>query len=127
MDLLIDTNAFLWFCEDNPNLSVKAKLYIENPNNRDFLSMASLWELAIKISLKKMKLKIPFERFIELIQENGFKLLPITSEHTLQVSKLEFHHRDPFDRLIIAQGIVEDLPVVSVDENFDKYQINRIW
>jgi PIN domain nuclease of toxin-antitoxin system len=64
MDLLGGTNAFLWFCEDNPNLSVKAKLYIENPNNRDFLSMASLWELAIKISPKKMKLKIPFERFI---------------------------------------------------------------
>jgi PIN domain nuclease of toxin-antitoxin system len=127
MELLVDTNAFLWFCEDNPKLSNKAKQCIENPNNINFLSMASLWELAIKISLKKINLKISFERFIELIQENGFKLLTITPEHTLQVSELKFHHRDPFDRLIIAQGIVEDIPIISVDEIFDNYQINRIW
>jgi PIN domain nuclease of toxin-antitoxin system len=100
---------------------------MENPNNSNYLSVASLWEFAIKISLNKMKLKIPFERFIELIEENGFKLLPITPEHTKQVSILEFHHRDPFDRLIIAQGIVEDIPIISVDVIFDNYQINRIW
>jgi PIN domain nuclease of toxin-antitoxin system len=127
MDLLIDTNAFLWFCEDNPKLSSIAKKYIENSSNTSFISMASLWEIAIKISLGKMKLKIPFDKFIYLVEENGFEILSITFEHTLVISKLEFHHRDPFDRLIIAQGIVEDIPIISTDSAFDKYKINRIW
>jgi len=86
MDLLLDTNAFLWFCEDNPKLSSAAKQYIENQNNTSFVSMASLWEIAIKLSLGKIKLKIPFEKFIELVEDNGFKILSITFEHTLNVS-----------------------------------------
>jgi PIN domain nuclease of toxin-antitoxin system len=127
MDLLLDTNAFLWFCEDNPKLSSTAKQYIENQNNTSFVSMASLWEIAIKLSLGKIKLKIPFEKFIELVEDNGFKILSITFEHTLNVSQLEFYHRDPFDRLIIAQGIVEDIPIISADSKFDGYTVNRIW
>ena len=127
MDLLLDTNAFLWFCEDNPKLSPIGKQYIENPNNASFISMASLWEIAIKLSLGKLKLKIPFEKFVELVEDNGFKILSITFEHALNVSKLEFHHRDPFDRLLISQGIVEDIPIITADTAFDKYKINRIW
>jgi len=127
MYILLDTNAFLWFCEDSRNLSPVAKQYIENPNNTSFISIASFWEIAIKISLRKMKLRIPFEEFIKLIEENGFKILSITFEHTVQLSKMEFHHRDPFDRLIIAQGIVEEQPVISSDSAFDKYEIKRIW
>ncbi len=88
--------------------------------------MASLWEIAIKLSLGKLKLKIPFEKFVELVEDNGFKILSITFEHALNVSKLEFHHRDPFDRLIISQGIVEDIPIITADTTFDKYKINRI-
>ena len=127
MDLLLDTNAFLWFCEDNPKLSSIGKQYIENPNNTSFISMASLWEIAIKLSLGKLKLKIPFEKFVKLVEDNGFKILSITFEHALNVSKLEFHHRDPFDRLLICQGIVEDIPIITADTIFDKYKINRIW
>jgi len=89
--------------------------------------MASLWEIAIKLSLGKIKLKIPFEKFIELVEDNGFKILSITFEHTLNVSQLEFYHRDPFDRLIISQGIVEDIPIISADSKFDNYNVNRIW
>ena len=127
MDLLLDTSAFLWFSEDNPKISSTARQYIENPNNTNFLSMASLWEIAIKLSLGKIELKIPFEKFVELVEDNGFKILSITFEHTLNVSNLEFYHRDPFDRLIICQGIVEDIPIISSDSIFDKYEINRIW
>lgn len=127
MNLLLDTNAFLWFCEDNPNLSSIGKQYIENPNNTSFISMASLWEIAIKMSLGKLKLKIPFKKFVELVEDNGFKILSITFEHTLTVSTLEFHHRDPFDRILISQGIVEDIPIITADCTFDKYKINRIW
>ena len=127
MDLLLDTNAFLWFCEDNAKLSSIGKQYIENPNNTSFISMASLWEIAIKMSLGKLKLKIPYKKFVELVEDNGFKILSITFEHTLNVSKLEFHHRDPFDRLLISQGIVEDIPIITADSTFDKYKINRIW
>ena len=127
MDLLLDTNAFLWFCEDNPKLSSTTKQYIENQNNTSFVSMASLWEIAIKLSLGKIKLKIPFEKFIELVEDNGFKILSITFEHTLNVSQLEFYHRDPFDRLIISKGIVEDIPIISADSKLDNYTVNRIW
>lgn len=127
MDLLLDTNAFLWFCEDNPKLSSIGKQYIENPNNASFISMASLWEIAIKLSLGKLKFKISFDKFVELVEDNGFKILSITFEHALNVSKLEFHHRDPFDRLLISQGIVEDIPIITADTAFDKYKINRIW
>ena len=127
MDLLLDTNAFLWFCEDNPKLSSIGKQYIENPNNTSFISMASLWEIAIKLSLGKLKLKIPFDKFVELVEDNGFKILSITFEHALNVSNLEFHHRDPFDRLLISQGIVEDIPIITADTAFDRYKINRIW
>ena len=127
MDLLLDTNAFLWFCEDNPKLSSIGKQYIENPNNTSFISMASLWEIAIKLSLGKLKLKIPFDKFVELVEDNGLMILSITFEHALNVSKLEFHHRDPFDRLLISQGIVEDIPIITADTAFDKYKINRIW
>lgn len=127
MDLLLDTNAFLWFSEDNPKLSPTAKQYIENPNNYCYMSIASLWEISIKISLNKMKLKIPFDKFFRLIEDNGFKVLPITFEHTLQVSKLIFHHKDPFDRLLISQAIVEDVPIITSNEIFKSYKINCIW
>lgn len=80
-----------------------------------------------KLSLGKIILKIPFEKFIELVEDNGFKILSITFEHTLNVSQLEFYHRDPFDRLIISQGIVEDIPIISADIKFDEYKVNRIW
>jgi PIN domain nuclease of toxin-antitoxin system len=127
MDFLLDTNAFLWFSEDNPKLSPTAKKYIEDPNNYCYMSIASLWEISIKISLNKINLKISFEKFFRLIEDNGFKVLPITFEHTLQVSKLIFHHKDPFDRLIISQAIVEDVPIITSDEIFNSYKIKCIW
>jgi len=127
MNLLFDTHAFLWFSEDNPSLSKKTKLIIENPENNCFISMASLWEMAIKISLKKLNIKLNFNQMLEEIYKHDFILLPIDFDHTVELTSMDFHHRDPFDRLIIAQSIVENLTIISIDKVFDKYNIKRIW
>lgn len=93
-----------------------------------FISPASIWEIAIKISLGKYVLPAPFAAFWdEQLQTNNFSLLPISVSHTARVVNLPFYHRDPFDRLIIAQALVEELPVVSSDKTFDQYGVIRVW
>lgn len=128
MNILLDTHAFLWFIAGSDELSDKAREHIEDENNRVFLSAASLWEMAIKVSLGKLTLSEPFETLIpEQLALNGVEILGITVAHTTQVANLPFHHRDPFDRLIIAQALEEQLPVISVDGAFDEYGVKRIW
>ena len=127
MDLLLDTHAFIWFAENNKSLTLKAKKAIENPNNSTFISIASLWEIAIKISIGKLELKQPFENIIEPIKENAIEIIPITFEHTLKVSKLEFHHKDPFDRIIIAQALTDQMTIISNEKIFDNYKVKRTW
>jgi PIN domain nuclease of toxin-antitoxin system len=128
MNILLDTHAFLWFIAGSDELSDKARELIEDENNRIFLSAASLWEMAIKVSLGKLTLSEPFETLIpEQLALNGLEILDITIAHTTQVANLPFHHRDPFDRLIIAQALEEQLPVISVDNAFDEYGVTRIW
>ena len=94
---LLDTHAFIWFVEEDTRLSEKARKAIEEKGIANFVSMASLWEIAIKISLGKLELKTPFPRIMEEIVKNGFKLLPITFEDTLTLTNLPFHHRDRSD------------------------------
>ena len=90
--------------------------------------MASVWEIAIKVSIDKLELSEPFETFIpEQLAENGIELLDISVEHAAQIVSMPFHHRDPFDRLIAAQASVEKMTLLSVDEVFDSYGINRLW
>ena len=127
MNLLLDTHTFLWFSEDNKSLSKNAKSLIEDIENNCIISIASLWEMAIKISLKKLKIKLDFKQMLEEINKHDFMLLPIDFEHTVELTSMEFHHRDPFDRLLIAQSIVENLTIISIDEIFDKYNVKRIW
>lgn len=127
MKLLLDTHAFIWFVDNDARLPQKTKNQIENINNTIQISIASLWEIAIKISLEKLKISEPLEKIIELIADNGFEILPILPEHIIDISRLEFHHRDPFDRIIIIQGLTENLLIVSKDEIFDKYGVKRIW
>lgn len=128
MRFLLDTQAFLWFILDNPKLSNAAKMLIENPDNSRLLSMASIWEMAIKSSLGKLIFKQPFAIFIpHQLQINGIELLDIKLAHTMAILNLPLHHRDPFDRLIIGQSIVENLPVVTVDSMFEAYPINCIF
>jgi PIN domain nuclease of toxin-antitoxin system len=128
MRLLLDTHAFLWFIMGSPNLSVNARALIENPANERLLSVASLWEIAIKVSLGKLTLSAPFDELIPAqLKLNGIDLLSIKVDHLSTLTTLPFHHRDPFDRLIIAQAMVEKLPVISIDAAFDTYGVTRDW
>jgi PIN domain nuclease of toxin-antitoxin system len=126
--LLLDTHTFLWFLLDDPQLSPTARDFIINPANDIEVSPATYWEIAIKISLGKYELPEPYDIFIEReITANDFHILPIEPKHTAVLTTLPFYHRDPFDRLLIAQAMVEDIPVLSIDSAFDAYPIIRYW
>jgi PIN domain nuclease of toxin-antitoxin system len=128
MDLLLDTHTFLWFVNDDANLSPAAKVLIEDPQNNPILSIASIWEMSIKISLKKLVIPEPPIQFIENeLTQNRIATLPISVRHLEHVIALPFHHRDPFDRLMIAQAMSENIPIVSRDGLFDLYPIQRLW
>jgi len=127
MNLLLDTHTFIWFSEGNKSLPKQAKELIEDINNISFVSMASLWEMSIKISLNKLQIKIPFENLYDVIIDNGFMILPISFNHLVTQNNLDFYHRDPFDRLLISQSLSEDMPLISKEEVFDNYSIKRIW
>lgn len=128
MKLLLDTHAFLWWIRDADSLSGKARKAIADERNQCFLSMASCWEMAIKKSLGKLEIPEPVSGFVaEQIAANRFSLLPIDLRHISRVSRLAFHHRDPFDRLLAAQASEEDMSIVSADPIFQKYGIERVW
>lgn len=128
MSLLLDTHTLLWFLLDDPRLSENAREHIVIQEESIFVSPASLWEIAIKISLGKYALPIPFRVFWdEQLMINDLILLPITVSHTAKLVDLPFHHRDPFDRLIIVQALVEKIQLVSKDKMFDHYDVNRLW
>ena len=128
MNILLDTHAFLWFVWDDAHLSQTAKDTITDPNNRKLVSVASVWEIAIKVSLQKLDLGMPYQQFMQSqLAINLFEILSLTLEHGAEVSRLPFHHRDPFDRLMIAQSMCEQIPIVSADPAFDAYSIKRIW
>lgn len=128
MRALLDTHSFLWFVSADPKLSSKAEGLISEGANELLLSVASVWEVAIKVSLGRLPLAAPVHEFIpEQLRRNWIDLLPIEASHTFEVARLPFHHRDPFDRLLIAQALVENLPIVSADSAFDDYKVERIW
>jgi PIN domain nuclease of toxin-antitoxin system len=128
MKLLLDTHTLLWFIAGSASLSAYARSLIEDAANEEFVSIVSIWETAIKVSIGKMSLSAPFDvLFPHQLQINGFELLPVEVEHTSIVTTLPFHHRDPFDRLLIAQAIAERLTLVSVDDVLDNYGITRLW
>jgi PIN domain nuclease of toxin-antitoxin system len=128
MKILIDTHALLWLITDNKKLSKNSKIYFTDPKNELYFSMASFWEICIKVSIGKLSLSTNWEQTIkEELNFNSVQLLPISTKHCIQVNKLPFHHRDPFDRLIIAQAVVEEFHVMSIDEHFVHYPISLIW
>ena len=109
-------------------MSQNAREVMEDFDNELFMSIASLWEIAIKVSINKLELTKPFDTFIpEKIEDNEINILQISIPHLSEMMKLPFHHRDPFDRLIIAQSIAEDLPVIGCDGFFKSYEIDMIW
>jgi PIN domain nuclease of toxin-antitoxin system len=128
MRILLDTHAFLWFIMGSADLGAGARAAIEDQHNETLLSMASLWEIAIKVSIRKLTLSEPMETLIPAqVEQNGFAILSIKLEHVTIVSKLPFHHRDPFDRLLAAQCITEDIALVTTDSAFEKYGVRRVW
>ncbi|NET57989.1 MAG: type II toxin-antitoxin system VapC family toxin [Symploca sp. SIO2E6] len=127
MKLLLDTHTFLWFINDSPQLSKDAKNLLESEADL-LLSVASLWEIAIKVSIGKLSLPDRYDKFIpQQLTVNEIEILPISMVHLAMVAKLPFHHRDPFDRLLIAQAMVEQVSIVSIDVVFDSYAVNIIW
>ena len=128
MKLLTDTHTFLWFVYNDPQLSSTARNLIADPANDILLSLASVWELAIKYGIGKLTLTQPVELFVpDQLQRNNMQTLPILMSHALYVAKLPLHHRDPFDRLMIAQSLLEAIPIISVDAVFDNYGVQRFW
>jgi PIN domain nuclease of toxin-antitoxin system len=128
MEYLLDTHSFLWFINGDDQLSLKAKNTIADPNSIKFISIASFWEIAIKVNLGKLSLDMAYQDLRQHIIANGFEVLPITFEHTIELTGLELFHRDPFDRIIIAQALSEKLIVISKDGNFSKYsELKLLW
>ena len=128
MRALLDTSAFLWFISGSDRLSDTARNHIADMDNDLVLSIASLWKIAIKTNLGKLELAKPFDQLIpDQLEQNAIEILPMTLHHLATVAHLEFHHRDPFDRLIIAQGITEHLPVITSDTIFRKYPVEVMW
>lgn len=128
MKVLLDSHALLWFVWDHPKLSPKARDLMVDSQNDLLFSMGSLWEIAIKVSIGKLALAGPYEVFMkQVITTNHITILPVTVRHTATVASLPFHHRDPFDRLLIAQAMVEQVPIICGDTAFDAYPVTRLW
>ena len=121
MNLLLDTHVLLWWLDDSPSLLKSERRAIANPQNLIVLSAVVIWEIRIKQALGKLSIT---PNFYEVIKDEGFEMLPITPEHACAVGNLQMHHRDPFDRMIIAQAKLEGLMVVTHEAIFKKYDIS---
>ncbi len=127
MKYLFDTHVFIWYALGDERLSPRAKDLIDSRHDR-FISMANIWEIAIKVNIGHLEFKEPFEKVLtDQFRINDYKLLNIKLQHLFKLSSLPLHHRDPFDRLIISQALIEKIPIVSVDKKFDDYGVDTIW
>lgn len=128
MKLLMDTHALILFAENSRSLSKTARHHLEDDEHEVYYSVASIWEMTIKHQLGKLALKSPLDsKFRGQVLHSGIRELRIEFEHVVQTGNLPFHHRDPFDRLLVAQAIVGGFSVVSQDTQLDAYPVNRIW
>jgi PIN domain nuclease of toxin-antitoxin system len=126
--LLLDTHSFLWWVGAGRALSRRARSAIGSGRNECFVSIATAWEIAIKVSLGSLRVEGSLDRFLpDQIAANGFQPLPIDLRHAARVATLPFHHRDPFDRLLVAQALEEELAVVTADPVFAEYGVKRVW
>ena len=126
--IIIDTQAFLDLRGGHPRLSSQAKKCFLDPQNEIFLSIASVWEIQIKVALKKLQLGVPVPELVQSALVSGsVKLLPVELDHIYALGDLPFHHKDPFDRLIMAQAIFEKMSILSADPSLDGYGVERKW
>lgn len=128
MKILLDTHTFLYFITGSTNLSTVARTAIETPNNHRFLSIASLWEIAIKVGIQKLEVGMSMSELVRRqVHGNAIEILQIESHHLDHLVTLPFHHKDPFDRLMIAQSFSENIPLVTKDGIFSAYGVSMIW
>lgn len=128
MRVLLDTHAMYWDIEGDPQLSDTARTLIQKTSNEVLVSPASYWEIAIKVSVGKWRLNRPYDDFLDLaFHQYGFQVLPILPAHTARLITLPFHHKDPFDRLLAAQALVEGVPIISNDAVLDAYGVRGLW
>lgn len=131
MKYIIDTHTFIWFNKGSENLSKLSRQIIENDGNEIFISIVSLWEMSIKISLGKLKIEMPYENIIDDVYGANMQIISLDFVHTVIQNKLPFHHKDPFDRIIASQALSEKMDLISNDEVFDEYftnsKIRRVW
>jgi len=128
MDILLDTQVILWSISDDSRLSSTARTVFLDPTNNLYFSMAGYWEIAIKISIGKLELAHQWPAIIDKEMRNNFiKFLPITQKHCNSLTELPFHHRDPFDRIIVAQAETEQMSLLSADPQLKKYDIEVLW
>jgi len=127
MNLLLDTHALIWFTEGSDKLSSKAKQEISKSSNSKFISIVSLWEIAIKVSKNKLEIKQTFQELNRFLFLNSIQVLGIEFNHLNSLLDLPQHHGDPFDRLLIAQAVSEKLTIISADRHFTAYSVEVIW
>ena len=128
MKLLLDTHAFIWWFNEPEKLSTKALAILTDRGHEVFLSVVSVWEMQIKMQAGKLKLAIPLRQLVrEQVQTNGLRLLPVVLKHVLTLDSLPAHHKDPFDRLLVAQANVEGVFLVSSDPVFSSYPVKLLW
>jgi len=127
MNILLDTHTLIWAVTLDKHLTQRNRRILENADNRCLVSVASLWEMGIKYSIGKLKLKHDLKEIFEIIETTGFEILPITVEHILINSSLPLHHRDPFDRILVSQAMADGLSIMSTDEVFKHYNVKTVW
>ena len=127
MKLLLDTHAFIWVDSEPDKLSSRVRELCQDPENALMVSVASIWEIQIKSQLGKLQLKMPLAEMIRQQQENGFEILPVEASHVFALDSLPNHHKDPFDRLLVAQTIVEGAVLVSADPLIKQYPVSVEW
>jgi PIN domain nuclease of toxin-antitoxin system len=131
MKLLLDTHVLIWFLEDNASLSLKAKRLIEDTQNEVFVSIISFYEIAIKLSIGKIILPNPLEDFILKTTNNDIQILNLLPSHSIKYQEIPLveDHRDPFDRILIASAVVEQMTIITIDEKFANYKslVSLIW
>ena len=127
MKNIIDTHIVMWVASNAPHITESAKRAIFSPESENFVSIVSAWEIAIKISIGKLRLDGGVSEFLKIMYENGFELLPIKKEHLKQVEILPLLHRDPFDRLLIASAVSEGMNLITADMNIHNYNVPWIW
>ncbi len=127
MNYILDTHSIIWFLNGDSQLSEKSRITIENSDNQKFISIGTIWELAIKISIGKFEFQSGLKGFVDLVEENGFDILSISYFDLIHLTNLPFIHRDPFDRLLIAQAMENKMTIITKDEHISKYGISTLW